>query len=95
MTWDSTTVMAVSGAAVAVIGALAGAVVTIMKGIADMRTQIAKVDGKVDVVHAAVNGAAAYCFSHGPAGEWLRALSVRYGNEGMKSGAGVTLGVPR
>jgi putative exporter of polyketide antibiotics len=59
MTWDSTTVMAVSGAAVAVIGALAGAVVTIMKGIADMRTQIAKVDGKVDVVHAAVNGAAA------------------------------------
>lgn len=47
--------VAMGAMAVAVIGALAGAVVTIMKGFADMRVQMSRLQGTASDIHDAVS----------------------------------------
>jgi len=60
MTLDATTIMAVSTAVVAIIGAIAAGVVTVMNGLSKLRDERVASDAnmtqKMDTIHAAVNG---------------------------------------
>ncbi len=55
---DPSMMIAASAMAVTVIGALAAAVVTVMKGFADMRIQINGIEKTASDIHAVVNGSA-------------------------------------
>ncbi len=59
-------IVAVSAMAVAVIGALAGAVVTVMKAFAEMRIQMSRIEGTTSDIHADVKAQSAPGGINGP-----------------------------